>query len=709
MCLVLRILLALLLLSPRGMAREREIQFDVFVGYDAVVRPGAWNSVVVEIFNGGASRDGIIEVSSDRWGSAAVRVPIELPNNSRKRLAIPFFCTGVGVECRLLSPDGRVLEQRTGGQIQAIGWNAPLVGSLVESSQGGPSLPLEKTGDPEMDAPHVVRLRVEMFPDTALALESLSSIYVSPSKASMLSEGQVASLLQWVSCGGQLVVGLDRPGDLAAFHWLKPMGTPPLAGERVVLMESEMRRWIDRASWSPDFAFRCQSPPGKDAPQDVAPSATPGKDRWVEPIRSLSFLSVGVAKRGDEATPWMDVQPWGRGQVVVLGFDPEREPMRSWDLRTRFWSKLLAIPPRLGSASPPSGRVLTGSDSLFADLVDTRQVRKLPISILLALLVLYLAVIGPGDRWILARVHRPMLTWLTFPTYVVLFAGLIYLIGFRLRSGQTEWNEFQVVDVIPGHSRDTSVLRCRTYGGLYSPATGVYPLELGVSPGGIRSELRNLFGVRLDSGRVITSIGSKDTRADVQASLWMKNLVVAEWIDEAEAPIVALDRKDGSYEIQNRTGTRLGPVWLAHGGRVRVVETLQSGGVLEWRPGQDSGSLDELIGPALAGLHDSMGRRERAPAGESATQGQDHSSAAMAYGFCGRVDASMPEDRAILWPRGFDLANQMDSGRLVVLAWVSDPGLASPLNRFPAARGHRDCLLRLTVPLQMRPPASPSQ
>ena len=61
-----------------------------------------------------------------------------------------------------------------------------------------------------------------------------------------------------------------------------------------------------------------------------------------------------------------------RGQVVVLGFDPEREPMRSWDGRTRFWSKLMAIPTVSGATNPTREPVLTGLDMLFADLVDTQ-------------------------------------------------------------------------------------------------------------------------------------------------------------------------------------------------------------------------------------------------------------------------------------------------------------------------------------------------
>jgi hypothetical protein len=353
-------------------------------------------------------------------------------------------------------------------------------------------------------------------------------------------------------------------------------------------------------------------------------------------------------------------------------------------------------------------KVLTGLDLLFADLVDTRQVRKVPISILLALLVLYLAVIGPGDRWLLGRLRRPMLTWLTFPTYILLFSGLIYLIGYRLRSGQTEWNELQIVDVIPQQVGAPALLRGRTYGGLYSPATGLYPLALAIPDGGIRSELRNLFGVRLDSGRVSTTLGAKGTGAEVQASLWMKNLVVTEWVEKGPAPILLLDEGAGRFRLQNRTGKQLGPVWLVHGGRVTVIEALESGGALDWGLGMVSRPLDEVLAPALKGLPESLSRRDRPIAGEPGVESRGYSLLAMASGFCGRMDAAMPEEGSILWPRGFDLQNSIESGRLVVFAWVPDPGLLPALNRFPAARGRRESLLRLTVPSSTRFPASQS-
>jgi len=48
---------------------------------------------------------------------------------------------------------------------------------------------------------------------------------------------------------------------------------------------------------------------------------------------------------------------------------------------------------------------------------------------LLLLLIVYLVVIGPLDQFWLKKIGKPMLTWITFPCYVVMFSLLIYFIG----------------------------------------------------------------------------------------------------------------------------------------------------------------------------------------------------------------------------------------------------------------------------------------
>ena len=68
-----------------------------------------------------------------------------------------------------------------------------------------------------------------------------------------------------------------------------------------------------------------------------------------------------------------------------------------------------------------------------------------------------------------------MLTWLTFPCYVVLFSLLIYFIGYKLRAGETEWNELHFVDVL-AHGQGAE-LRGRTYASIYSPVNANYRVE----------------------------------------------------------------------------------------------------------------------------------------------------------------------------------------------------------------------------------------
>ena len=99
-----------------------------------------------------------------------------------------------------------------------------------------------------------------------------------------------------------------------------------------------------------------------------------------------------------------------------------------------------------GELQPYRGRII---DGVFGGMIDSQQVRKLPVGWLLLLLIAYLVVIGPLDQYWLKKINRQMLTWITFPAYVAFFSLLIYFIGYKLRAGETEWNELHVVDVIP--------------------------------------------------------------------------------------------------------------------------------------------------------------------------------------------------------------------------------------------------------------------
>src|SRR6266436_2079251 len=159
-------------------------------------------------------------------------------------------------------------------------------------------------------------------------------------------------------------------------------------------------------------------------------------------------------------------------QTCALPICPEREPFRSWKNRDWFWAKLGRVPASWFGTVQAIAYGGQSVDGVFGAMIDSRQVRKLPVQWLLLLLVVYLLVIGPVDQYCLQRANKQMLTWLTFPVYVALFSLLIYYIGYKLRAGETEWNELHLVDILP-HG-ETAEWRGRTYASVYSPVNAQY-------------------------------------------------------------------------------------------------------------------------------------------------------------------------------------------------------------------------------------------
>ena len=64
---------ALFLFLLLGPSLRAAPQFDVFVGYDGIVREAGWFPVVCEVQNDGASFRGIIEISGGKFGTEQTR------------------------------------------------------------------------------------------------------------------------------------------------------------------------------------------------------------------------------------------------------------------------------------------------------------------------------------------------------------------------------------------------------------------------------------------------------------------------------------------------------------------------------------------------------------------------------------------------------------------------------------------------------------
>jgi hypothetical protein len=253
----------------------------------------------------------------------------------------------------------------------------------------------------------------------------------------------------------------------------------------------------------------------------------------------------------------------GRGQLTVLTFSPEREPFRSWKNRPWFWAKIGELPAGWLTRTDFNRYGGMSIDAVMGAMIDSSQVRKLPVSWLLLLLVVYLIVIGPLDQYWLKRANKQMLTWITFPAYVALFSGLIYFIGYKLRAGETEWNELHLVDVLPrGNQAD---LRGRTYASVYSPVNARYELVSDQPYATMRGEFQGPWMGGLESSRVMVEQRVHGFRSEIFIPVWTSQLFVSDWLQSASLPLTAqVFLKDGKHQVDvvNHLGRRIEDVRL---------------------------------------------------------------------------------------------------------------------------------------------------
>jgi hypothetical protein len=711
-------LLFLLAVTPARAA----LQFDVFLGYDDLIREANWFPVACEIHNDGASFNGVVEITSDQFGRGQVRrVVLELPTNTRKRFVIPVFGSAgrYGAwNVRLLDERGKVRAEKLSLRPRReVSWRAKVLGALPRTFGGLPKMP-DRSGVNRGDLePEVARLQADYFPDNPIALEGLDALYLHAEKALDLNVAQANAVVSWVAGGGHLIVGVEQPTEVNATPWLRSLLPGELTGMTTVKDFAPLEGWAKELS---EEAAKVQPnqprPPSKSGDmRQPSPSITalePQPPSSEMPAVTCSIRD-GRAVLTSAGLPLVIEAVRGRGKVTLLAFSPEREPFRSWKNKGWFWAKLLDAPPEALSSQNFPNYTYQSLDSVFGAMIDSKQIRKLPVSWLLLLLVVYLLVIGPVDQYSLKKLNKQMLTWITFPSYVVGFSLLIYWIGFLLRAGETEWNELHVVDVIPRGQR--TELRGRTYGSVYSPSNARYQFALAGGEGSrkfatMRGEFLGNWGGGQDTSRGSVEQRGDGFAADVFVPVWTSQLTVSDWLQGGEAPVQATVRRRGNGYvaiIENKLTRPLKEVRVVVENRVFAVGEVEAGASKNFEIiSTASGTrLPDFVRQHAGQFGYAVQQRRQAFGSSEQQRIANPPLATMAASFTTTLnEGANPQhynyNENFTMPRGMDLADVAQSGQAVLLAWDEGKSLVAPLNQFTPRRQSTQTLLRLAVPVE---------
>jgi len=706
---------SLFILLGGFLSAHAALQFDVFLGYDGIVPEASWVPVVCEIKNDGPSFNGTIELAPAGGNQGqTLRLAVELPTGTLKRVVMPLFVTRgyARWDAHLLDERGKSRGEQLGlGPRKQVSQATPLIGALPRTA-GGTPVPKPTLAQSQELQPAAARILPSIFPDNPLVLEGLKCLYLNSERAAELTKPQVNAIFAWLNAGGHLIVAVEQPSDVTSSPWLKDMFPCDLKDLKAVPHHSDLESWLRDEPWPASGAPSqdLQRLPGRPrtAPQPEAPSVNPFSNLPSDLDFEAAEMQVAVVTVRDGAvtvksgdTPLMVAAPRGRGRITALLFSPEREPVRSWKNLGVFWAKLMEVPGGWYTSRDVNSPGGWSSDGIFGAMIDSRQVHKLPVGWLLLLLLVYLVVIGPLDQYWLKKIGKPMLTWITFPCYVVLFSLVIYFIGYKLRAGESEWNELHLVDVLANGDHDE--LRGRTFSSIYSPANQRYDLASKQKFATLRGEFIGWGGAASDEKTTVVQKGD-GFDAQIFVPVWTSELLVSDWWQSAPAPLRVTLRRQGaswSVNVDNRTERKLAAIQLVVEDRVIPLGEVPPLESRSFTVAKDQGlPLRNYVRNNAQNFQQAVQSRQSALGRSERGQISDLPNASMAASFLAQVGYDQNYGNAFVAPPGLDLSPVIRHGGAVLLAWADDFSPAKPIYQFTPRRSHRSTLWRVPLTIE---------
>ena len=457
--------------SPLRQGLEDVISIRIDPGYNGRFRAQDWFPLRIEVENNGVDVDGQLVVRPETTDGVinTFSTPISLPNGARKTAFLYIIAQNHTQQVRveLLDPNGLVVTE-----------SETVIRSLLPQDQL--VMVVSATNRP-LDLTSVAvggygtsqgNWSIENIPDRAAALDAISLMVINDIDTGTLTPAQEQALAGWVAGGGHMVVagGPNWEATAAGLDNLLPF--VPEDSETVETMAGMETLVGDRATQL--------------SGQTVVATGT------VLPGAQVLAISPDDLPLLIRHTP-------GLGTVDYLVADPTLPPLRNWDRLPDLWVSLMT------SVVPLPGWSQGFNDNSKA--VQAIQilpgVNLLPeVLAMCAFLGVYIALIGPLNYLVLARLNRRELACVTIPGFIIVFSVLAWTIGFNLRGDEVTLSRLTVVRSWP----DSETARVDQLIGLLSPRRANYDLVMtderllrplqDTAQGTIRSRLSSVIRLR---------------------------------------------------------------------------------------------------------------------------------------------------------------------------------------------------------------------
>lgn len=445
--------LALLLGAAAPLAAS-DLIINVSEEYGGFYRPGKWYPVIVSIDNrnrpGDRSQDfrGSLTVQSSsretRQDSYQFVRYVEVPAASVQRFTVFVKMAEEAANPPVLqvrTDTGRLIQTHPLSSLQSLGKHQVLLLKISRTTRRLYfPMPRASSVNPFTQAD----VQPTNLPRHWAGYDPADMIVFTEWPEASLSQRETKALMDWVALGGTLVF---LGGETSSSY--SNAGDSELLPVRTSSSSQYMLSSLDRMQRVPDGADMAQTRGFLVSNAELKNGA---EVIWDASGGTGSSLPIVVRK------------PHGRGQILFLAVDLESAHADLNNALMPYWMALMPLPNVVDweYAFPAHrGKLRT----------LTRNAARAPNIVLIILIcVLYTAIVGPVNFYLLGRYNKVQYAWVTVPMIVFLFSGLIYAFGTLTKGGKYIGRE---VTLFLGRENQR-VVEERSLVGIFTPRADSY-------------------------------------------------------------------------------------------------------------------------------------------------------------------------------------------------------------------------------------------
>ncbi len=436
------------------------VKLSAQAGYDGYCKGNQWIPVHAILENSGPDLSGQLSASSVQGSntkSDLYAANLDLPGQSRKEIVLYLFPDNYVSSLDISFTSGNKTIASARVNLTCLTSNDLLFGVMAGSQTAYNVLTDLR---PQSGTAAVAKIELKDIPDQGPALGALDVIVISNTDTGGLSESQKKALSAWVAAGGRLIVtgGPDWQKTAAGLAGLMPVS---LNGDQNVDSLDALQNLADQGA-----ALR-QASAGVNISGTLQAEALDGGA-----IIATGELAQGasvLARQGD--FPLAVKMPHGAGTVYYLAADPALPPLKGWDSAPDLYRALL----NQSEEKPGWASGFSNWDMASQAAASMPGLSVITLFLVCGFLGVYVLAIGPLSYFILNRLKRRELAWVTIPVLVVTFTCIAFLSGGLIRGSVPILNRLAIVQVRPGASQ----AQVNGLVGLYAPNRGTYQLNAG--------------------------------------------------------------------------------------------------------------------------------------------------------------------------------------------------------------------------------------